>query len=142
MVQRRLHYTGERDTKTPADFGGDKANNDDDEEGSDDAGAGTSRGKFAMNGKKRGREDDHVDYELTSHPATYCTSNNTLLAQSFPRPRPCPTSALHTCPNNPSTRSWSASENENESAKAPYVNSACNTCSRLTKCHRRHRIRP
>ena len=31
-------YTGERDVKTPADFGGDKANNDDDEDGSDDPG--------------------------------------------------------------------------------------------------------
>ncbi|GAB1518701.1 hypothetical protein RhiTH_001765 [Rhizoctonia solani] len=86
MVQRRLHvsqewdpcvdrwlmveqYTGERDVKTPADFGGDKANNDDDEDGSDDAGAGTSRGKFAMSSKKRGREDDHgIDYEHPPRP--------------------------------------------------------------------------
>ncbi|KAJ1306354.1 hypothetical protein OPQ81_007360 [Rhizoctonia solani] len=67
MVQRRLHYTGERDVKTPADFGGDKANNDDDEEASDDAGAGTSRGKFAMNGKKRGREDDHAPEYDSGH---------------------------------------------------------------------------
>ncbi|CAE6499095.1 unnamed protein product [Rhizoctonia solani] len=68
MVQRRLHYTGERDVKTPADFGGDKANNDDDEDVSDDA-AGTSRGKFAMSGKKRGREDEHgpTDYESSGH---------------------------------------------------------------------------
>ncbi|CAE6537862.1 unnamed protein product [Rhizoctonia solani] len=71
MVQRRLHYTGERDTKTPADFGGDKAGNDDDDDGSDDAGAGTSRGKFATNGKKRGREDDHSSghlLHLQQHP--------------------------------------------------------------------------
>ncbi|KDN34005.1 hypothetical protein RSAG8_12913, partial [Rhizoctonia solani AG-8 WAC10335] len=27
MVQRRLHYTGDKDLKTPADFGGDKASN-------------------------------------------------------------------------------------------------------------------
>ncbi|CAE7192430.1 unnamed protein product [Rhizoctonia solani] len=68
MVQRRLHYTGERDLKTPADFGGDKAGHDDDDDGSDDAGAGTSRGKFAMNGKKRGREDEHsADYESSGH---------------------------------------------------------------------------
>ncbi|CAE6368337.1 unnamed protein product [Rhizoctonia solani] len=86
MVQRRLHYTGERDTKTPADFGGDKANNDDDEEGSDDAGAGTSRGKFAMNGKKRGREDDHVDYESSGHLLH--------LQQHPPRPIVPPSSSL------------------------------------------------
>ncbi|CUA72815.1 Myocyte-specific enhancer factor 2A [Bos taurus] [Rhizoctonia solani] len=68
MVQRRLHYTGDKDVKTPADFGGDKANNDDDDDGSDDAGPSTSRGKFAMNGKKRGREDEHpTDYESSGH---------------------------------------------------------------------------
>ncbi|KAF8757862.1 MADS protein [Rhizoctonia solani] len=84
MVQRRLHqYTGERDVKTPADFGGDKANNDDDEDGSDDAGAGTSRGKFAMSGKKRGREDDHgIDYEVRS--SFHMCSDSILLGQSFP----------------------------------------------------------
>ncbi|KAL5633642.1 hypothetical protein ACGC1H_003951 [Rhizoctonia solani] len=67
MIQRRLHYTGDRDLKTPADFGGDKANNDDDDDGSDDAGPGTSRGKFGS-GKKRGREDEHgPDYESSGH---------------------------------------------------------------------------
>ncbi|CAE6352064.1 unnamed protein product [Rhizoctonia solani] len=87
MVQRRLHYTGERDTKTPADFGGDKANNDDDEEGSDDAAAGTSRGKFAMSNKKRGREDDHaVDYESSGHLLH--------LQQHPPRPIVPPSSSL------------------------------------------------
>ncbi|ELU43048.1 hypothetical protein AG1IA_02926 [Rhizoctonia solani AG-1 IA] len=77
-------YTGERDVKTPADFGGDKANNDDDEDGSDDAvlGAGTSRGKFAMSSKKRGREDDHgIDYEVRSS-FHMCSDSCLRLAQS------------------------------------------------------------
>ncbi|KAB5588628.1 Transcription factor RLM1 [Ceratobasidium theobromae] len=65
MVQRRLHYTGERDIKTPADFGGDKGNNDDDDDCSDD-GAGTSRNaKFVT--KKRSRDDEH-DYDTLLQP--------------------------------------------------------------------------
>ncbi|QRW02481.1 SRF-type transcription factor (DNA-binding and dimerization domain) [Ceratobasidium sp. AG-Ba] len=74
MVQRRLHYTGERDVKTPADFGGDKAGGDDDEDGSDDPAPGGSRapatnGKFPANNKKRTRDDEpsHLDYNTAGH---------------------------------------------------------------------------
>ncbi|KAG8728580.1 hypothetical protein FRC11_010731 [Ceratobasidium sp. 423] len=119
MVQRRLHYTGERDTKTPADFGGDKANNDDDEDGTDDAGAGTSRGKFAMNGKKRGREDDHsADYEASPTYNHIYQANMPLVIRSPAPPTTTPSPAhgppIDFAPEHPPTPVDALMERERE----------------------------